>query len=221
MTNTSHQQGVNSSRHFTRKAFRSFSAIAASTLLLAPLAITGAQAATPKAGATCTKPGATTSISSQSYVCAPKSKGSKTLVWTLSRLGQTPSAGVKPTIAGGHGGEHGFGTPPTAAAMQAYQACLTKAGVTLPHPNFTRPSGTNPGSGNTGAGNPGNNAYPPRNFTRPTLTPAQQAAVTACQKANPTVHFGFGGPGGFGGRGNFGRPGAAPATGTAPAKPNN
>jgi hypothetical protein len=80
--------------------------------------------------------------------------------------------GKKPSITGGGDGGpgdgHGFGDGPNSAAFKAFQACLTKAGVTMPR-----------------RGGPDDGVTTP-----PTFTAAQQAAIAACQKANPSVHFG-------------------------------
>ncbi len=115
----------------------------------------------------------------------------------------------------------GFAGGPDAAAFAKYQACLTKAGVTLP--SFggggaggrgfgsgtpgTRPTGTRP------SGIPTTRPATPR--PRPTfsLSPAQQKAMASCAALRPS----------FGGAGASGRPTTKPtgkpASGKSTTKP--
>lgn len=124
-------------------------------------------------GSTCSIPGSMTAISGKNYIC---SMVNKKLVWTP----RAPllSGTAKPTISAAPGGEGGGDD--NGAAFQAYQACLTKAGVK----NLF-------GGRPTGQPSPG--AIP---SARPTLSAKDQAAMAKCASLRPQ---GFGG--GNGGRG--------------------
>jgi hypothetical protein len=79
-------------------------------------------------------------------------------------------------------------TPTTSGSFAAYQSCLKKHGVNFAGAGFGGGGATGaPPAGTTGGG------------TRPTLTAAQQKALSACQSLRPSGAAG--GPGGFGGGG--------------------
>lgn len=90
------------------------------------------------------------------------------------------------------------------AAFQAFAACLREHGVTLPNGGFLgrRPGGTPPGTGAAPT------TTTPRQFRRPSRTPAQQKAFDACRSKLPAGGF-FGRRGG--GAPNGGGPSQNPA----------
>lgn len=87
------------------------------------------------------------------------------------------------------------GRGPNSAAFQAYRACLTAHGVTLPG----RPGGGQGGTPPAGQ-RPNGGARPQGRFGQ--LTAKQQQAVTACQSKRLAGGRGFGGGNANGGRAN-------------------
>ena len=169
-----------------------FTSITATTLALG--LVTSANAATaPKANASCTASGASTTINKVKYVCQ-KNLGGK-LVWMLpapsSLTSSKPSIGGQGNQNGGGDDRGGFGDRHPSdegsaadvarhAAMQKYADCLTKNGVTsLPF-----------------RGGPDD-----QNRTQPTLSAQQKKAMTACASLAPQFGPGFGGRGGDDNRG--------------------
>lgn len=168
--------------------------------LLSPL--TYSQAAAPKAGGACTTPYSATTIGGKNFSCLKNPAGK--LVWISPLSGKTTvgKSPTKPTISGGTG-EAGddagrapgtFGgtpDPARAAALKKYSACLVAHGGKAfafgggrgfrGGPNGVRPSGAPNGAPNgvrpSGA--------PKRPFAMPSISPAQQKAMTACAALAP------------------------------------
>jgi len=153
-----------------RRALASIFAI----VLISALSGTGAQAATkPTAGGLCSKAGLTTMISAKSYTCTKALSGK--LVWIA-----TSTATTKPQIAGGHGDggpgdDHGANDVARQAALKAYNTCLVSHGgvAIAPQKGFHPEGGADDGVKPT---------TPP---AQPTLSAAQQKAVTACVALAP------------------------------------
>jgi hypothetical protein len=108
------------------------------------------------------------------------------------------TTGTTPAAPGG-----GPGGGANTAAFQAYRACLTSHGVTLPG---------RPGGGQGGGTPPAGQQPPSTNGTPPAgggfrggfgqLTAKQRAAMTACQSKRPAGGRGFGGGRANGGQAN-------------------
>jgi hypothetical protein len=157
--------------------------IFAISLILASCTLIGqtsAQAATAKAGGSCTTLGKTTQISGKNYICSPTGVNSKKYIWTLAKITGRPSISGSSGSAGGQGnggpgdggpgdggpgdGDHHFdGFNSNNPAFAVFNKCLTAAGITPPKRNATG--------------------------TRPQLTAAQRVAMDKC-RASSGINFG-------------------------------
>lgn len=181
-----------------------------STLVAGTNSAIAASKKTPAAvaGGACTTLGQSTKIGAKSYNCA-RNLGGK-MVWMLASLaggtnaGSKTGTGAKPSIAGGNGPHPADeGSSADAArhkAMAAYQACLTQHGLTGGFGFGFGGPGRGPDdqqgapNGQNGAPNPMPSAGASRRpFTQPSLTAAQQQALTACASLRPQFGGGFGG----------------------------
>ena len=170
-------------------------AISLLALVAAFIPVTAQAATAAKAGAGCSTAGASATVAGKKLTCT-KSASTKKLTWTAAAA--KPAAGLSlgtsgtktaigsaggPGMGNGDGGRPDFANNPN---FQAFQKCLTAAGVTS---FFGRHGGADDQNGTPGTlsttrptarPTAGTNGQP---FTRPTPSAADQAAITACEKS--------------------------------------